>query len=176
VTDVDGQSVAGLAPFKTWSNAMPGDNFDYWVAFRNAGDTPFTFRGIPTGFWSNLPRNGTGQCTGSPDNSLVTVSGVILYAPDDSPSGCSATQSFPCDILKKSMENEGWHYKEVPNGSTPYSIGQYGDSFPGDRLEKDEFQIYKISLHLNQEADSCYQNATYNYSLQGEAVQDGGGF
>lgn len=169
--------------FEPFSGAIPGATpYSYWVSFRNASTVPFKFRANAGGHWSSLPNAGTGNCPTleGTDPSLVKVVETHLYDLDTT--DCASIPS--CKNLRDALDIS-WIPKiglttsdtgPVPNGTDILGIYESGNEHPDITLGSNEFVIYRIDLQLDTQADSCYQDATYQYALTGKAIQTGGDF
>lgn len=198
VQNLDG-TVANNGEFEAWSGVAPGDSTSVWAAVTSRGTIPFNFRSAATGEWTAGPRfggdiagpdglSGTADditCPATPadgDASLVSVTNVHLYRATNAGGGCESDAE--CINLRDSLLAEGYtaHQAGVTAGDSGPVTGYYygtedgADGTSGGSrllLAEDEFVIYRIDLELDGPAtNDCYQGATYNYDLTGEAKQE----
>jgi len=177
--DLDGV-MQDMADFEPWTNAEPGvaaaydgtwprpaGNFSVWVTVRNRGTLAFDYQGYATGAWTNTPRIDAGVpgCVEvDPNDNLVVVDNVHRYAATPT-SGCENHEE--CQNLRDALIGLGtW---------TPASVTAEDVSSPsvitGEDLGPNEFVVYRVDMHLSTDANNCYQGATYEYDLVGQAKQ-----
>lgn len=185
VRDLDGVS-DDREDFEPWVNAEPGvyvaysggsgvetlpdGNYSVWIAVRNRGTLPLNYRFKTTGNWvADSGRLGDGECISSGNANLVEVKNVHRYGnlshnPD---SGCENDEE--CRNLRDALVdlNTGWTpaSTSVANFSDPVWVND------NVTLNEKEFVIYRLDMNLSENAGNCYQGATYQYDLIGQAKQ-----
>ncbi len=196
--DVNGSSVS-YAPLSSWQNAVlgayipytntpgedtyPSGNQSYWVALRNTGSVPMKLKlNLGGGNWVANPAIETANplCTSAllDRNSPITARNVHIYQQDN----CEGHEE--CQNILLGLKNldatHPWSY--VSSLKAPVDIGGSTLSDPvfltadgtstGTPIQVDshEFLIARIDLNFDT-ADNCYQGATYNFNVTGEANQ-----
>lgn len=178
-------------PYDTVANGgngadnLPTGNKSIWVAVRNNGTVDMKVRASATGSWTSLPRTATDPaCTGlTPDPTLVSVKNVTIYGTTGGSNICKGNEE--CENIYYGLTGivgGGWTYATSANiaGSdvnfTPAAGTAYlttngtagGTVIP---LKSHEFVIARVDLNLSETANNCYQGATYQYNLVGNASQ-----
>jgi len=177
VEDVDGVSTPYYT-FEPWTNAEPGayavydgvwprpaGNFSAWLAIRNKGSLEENYRAYALGDWIDGPRFGTSGCpslAGAVDM-LVSVANVHRYPSDD----CQGSQE--CANLYYGLKTGPWTNKAGVTADNSGPVAGYYNDFLS--LAANEFVIYRVDFNLSSTADNCYQGATYEYDLVGQAKQ-----
>ena len=171
-------SVVKYNNFPAWTVAAPGDTYSIYLAARNRGSLPFNYRSAAYGAWTSGARFGgiVGGVTcpataASGDNTLVSVINVHRYAFGN----CESEAG--CQNIRGWLNSYGtWTER---SGTSSYSSGPvtgwYQDGFASLwTLDSHEYVLYRVDLKLDENTDDCYQGATYQYDLVGEAKQSGG--
>jgi len=199
VQDEDGVSIQ-YNNFEAWTNAEPGayvaysaeagadtwdtGNYSIWMSIRNRGTLDLNYRAAVTGAWTNLPRAATDPAcqaaydldgTGS-DPTLVKVRNVHRY---DVGVGSGCENHEECRNIRDGLLTGPW----TPQSAGTHDLtadpvaGYYYGTDDGIAsgtdidLAPEEFVVYRVDLQLSETAGNCYQGATYQYDLVGEAKQ-----
>lgn len=174
--------------FETWSSAMPGDNgFDIWIGVRNVGNGPFVYKLTPSGAWSGI--RSTPECqteVTNPKMDLVTFENILQYS-----AGSDCEASNECKTIKDSLVSFAPAYSYSPlansivypsNLKMSYVGSGYGSFFGSSDgtstgtplvLSPSQFVVYKTTMKLDgANTSDCYQNASFDWSMQVRAYQD----
>jgi hypothetical protein len=171
------------------ADTLPEGNKSIWVAVRNNGTVDMKVRANAVGAWTSLPRSATDPaCTNvTPANSdptLVSVKNVTVYGTTGGSNICKGNEE--CENIYYGLTSlGGWTYATSPvvAGSdinySPVASTFYltndgtSSTAPGNviALKQKEFVIARVDLNLKETANNCYQGATYQYNLVGNASQ-----
>ncbi|HYD35406.1 MAG TPA: SipW-dependent-type signal peptide-containing protein [Vitreimonas sp.] len=174
------------------ADALQDGNHSYWVAFRNNGTISMKVSSNVTGgTWTMDPGvAATPTCSAFNPNvaGVVTVRNVHLYAADN----CEAHEE--CENLYYALETGPWNYANtysdgsalaapvnIGNGTpvtgTVYATQNGTTATPAVQLDASEYVIARIDVNFDTTGvvpaaqENCYQGATFNYTLNGNAYQ-----